>query len=87
MLMEKAIDFLKESNRWKHLLGGFILGLLSSSLYCATLVGLSTGGALEFKDKSYSEKFDWIDLACTFVGALIGFFARLLMFKIVGYGG
>lgn len=85
--MKKVIDFLKESNRWKHLLGGFILGLLSSTLYCAALVGLSVGGALEFKDKSYGDKFDWIDLACTLAGALLGFLARLLIFKIIGYGG
>ena len=85
--MEKVIDFLKESNRWKHLLAGILLGFLASTIYCAMLTGTATGAALAFKDKSYSEKFDWIDLACTFVGALIGFFARLLMFKIVGYGG
>ncbi len=79
--MKKVIDFLKESNRWKHLLGGFILGLLSSSLYCATLVGLSTGGALEFKDKEYGNTFDFIDVSCTLTGTLLGFLIRELFLK------
>ena len=26
--MGTVIDFLRESNRWKHLLGGFLIGLL-----------------------------------------------------------
>ena len=79
--MKKVIEFLKKSNRWKHLLAGILLGFLASTIYCAMLTGTATGAALEFKDKEYGNTFDYIDVACTLVGTLLGFLIRELVLK------
>lgn len=57
----------KESNRDKHFLYAIPCGLIGTILFVA---GLATG--MEFKDKKYSNKFDWIDWAATMAGGLIG---------------
>lgn len=44
----KIIKWLRESNRWKHLIGGFLVGLLSVWL----CVGIAFG--MEFKDWLYA---------------------------------
>lgn len=64
--------WIMESNRWKHLLGGFVLGLASNGWWCAALAGCAAGGSLEFKDWSYGSKWDWWDFALTVAGAAIG---------------
>ncbi len=71
--MGKFINWLSKSNRWKHLLGGFILGLLSCGWYCAALVSGAVGAAMEFKDKQWGGKPDWIDAAMTLTGGLAGY--------------
>ena len=70
--MKEIIKWFKESNRWKHLVGGMVLGLVSDSWYCATLVGATAGGCLELKDKAHSNNWDWIDFGLTVGGALLG---------------
>lgn len=59
--------WLMESNRWKHLLGGFVLGMLLTVL-CA----LGCAGGMEYKDYAWGGKWDWIDFGCTVVGGLVG---------------
>lgn len=71
--MRKIINWFKESNRWKHLLGGAIIGALSNDWYCAALAGTCTAGALEYKDWAKGGKFDIIDFLLTIVGVAIGF--------------
>lgn len=61
-----------QSNRYKHLAGGFIIGLFATNLWTAVYAGAIAGAALEFKDKSYGGEWDWIDLGLTFAGALMG---------------
>ena len=46
----------KESNRDKHFLYAIPCGLIGTELFVA---GLATG--MEFKDKLYGNKWDWID--------------------------
>lgn len=70
--MKKIIEWFKQSNRWKHLLGGVALGLVSESFYGATLVGVSTASALEYKDYCYGTPWGWTDWALTVGGALVG---------------
>lgn len=60
------------SNRWKHLLGGFAIGLASSGWHCAALAGIAAGGALEYKDRAYGSKWDWWDFSLTVAGAVAG---------------
>jgi hypothetical protein len=77
--MKKVIDWLKESNRWKHLLAGIIIGLLANGWYCAELVGIGVACTCEFKDKSWGGKWDWIDLIITIVGVNIGYTIRYFL--------
>ncbi len=71
--MKKVIKWLKESNRWKHLVGGCVIGLASDDAYCAALAGGGIASALEFKDKSWGGKWDWIDWGLTIAGVVVGF--------------
>lgn len=71
--MKKVIKWLKESNRWKHLVGGCVIGLASDDAYCAAFAGGGIASALEFKDKSWGGKWDWIDWSLTIAGVVVGF--------------
>ena len=77
--MGKVIDWLKDSHRYQHILGGIGIGLLSDDLYCAVLAGCGTAGALEFKDYKYQQGWDWIDFSLTLVGVGAGFGVRTLI--------
>ena len=59
--------WLKESNRQKHLLYAIPIGLVFTIL---AVLGCAFG--MEFKDKEYGDKFDWLDIAATEIGGLIG---------------
>ena len=59
--------WLKESNRQKHFLYAIPIGFLFTIL---CVLGVASG--LEFKDKQYGGKFDWLDIAATMIGGLIG---------------
>ena len=82
--MKKIWNWLKESNRWQHLLISIMIGLLFDNLIgtaiCATLVGVS----LEYKDKAYGGKWDWWDLCLTIVPALIINGLKLLVLLWIG---
>lgn len=68
------MSWLTESHRWQHLVGGTLIGLLSlGNVLAAALAGIGIASALEFKDKSWGGKWDWLDWICTVVGAVIGF--------------
>lgn len=70
--MKKILEWFKTSNRWKHLVGGVAIGLGANSSYCALYAGLLTASALEFKDKSWGGKWDWMDFGLTVAGVIIG---------------
>ena len=69
--MCKIIDWLKVSNRWKHLCGGFVLGL-----FLTVLCALGCAGGMEYKDVAYHKNdwhyFDLIDFALTVAGGVAG---------------
>lgn len=48
--MKKIVNWLKVSNRWKHLVGGILIGLGADSEYCVAHAGTGVAGALELKD-------------------------------------
>ena len=79
MSMKKVITWLKESNRYKHLIGGMAIGLLSDDWYCATLVGCGVAFSLEYKDKAHGGIWDWIDLGLTMVGVIVGYGLRWMI--------
>lgn len=49
----------------------FLIALIGSILLGIGF-GIGAGLALEFKDKSYGGKFDYLDLSITFIGGVIG---------------
>lgn len=75
------ITWLRESNRWKHLVGGYVIGLASSDAWCATLSGVGIASALEYKDKAWGGKWDWIDWALTVTGVMVGFLVGRLLWS------
>lgn len=75
----KWFGWLKESNRWKHLAGGFALGFLPRDYVTGLYGGIVAASALEFKDRSYGGKWDWTDWGLTVAGAAAGCLLRLLL--------
>lgn len=66
--------WLTESNRQKHLLYAIPIGFIFTIL---TVFGCAFG--MEFKDKSYGNKFDWLDLIATIIGGVIGQILQILL--------
>lgn len=77
--MKKIWIWLNQSNRLKHVIGGIMIGAFADSNYCAAYAGIGVAGALEFKDKSWGGKWDWIDFAMTVAGVLVGRLANILI--------
>ena len=59
--------WLQESNRQKHLLYAIPIGLLFTIL---CVIGIASG--MEFKDKQYEGKWDWLDWIATIIGGIVG---------------
>lgn len=70
--MKRIISWLRQSSRWKHLVGGVLIGLGADSWYCACYAGAGVGAALELKDKLWGGRWDWIDFALTAGGSVFG---------------
>lgn len=77
--MRKLFTWLKESNRYKHLLGGIAIGAFANSFYCAAYAGIGVATALELKDKLWGGKFDLVDLSLTLAGVAIGYGVRIMI--------
>ena len=59
--------WLLESNRLKHFLYAIPCSFIGTILL---VIGLAAG--LEFKDKEYGNKWDWLDFIATILGGIIG---------------
>ena len=70
--------WLKESNRQKHLLYAIPIGLVFTIL---AVLGCAFG--MEFKDKEYGDKFDWLDIAATMIGGDIGQLLQIIIILII----
>lgn len=70
--------WLKESNRQKHLLYAIPIGLVFTIL---AVLGCAFG--VEFKDKEYGDKFDWLDIAATMIGGAIGQLLQIIIILII----
>lgn len=73
------IKWLKESNRWKHLVGGIIIGAGANDAYCAAYAGAGAASALELKDKLHGNKWDWVDWSLTLCGVAAGYSIRTVI--------
>lgn len=70
--------WLKESNRLKHLLYAIPSAFIGTILFAA---GLAFG--MEFKDKQWGGKFDWLDIAATLIGGIIGQFLQIIFILVL----
>lgn len=59
--------WIEESNRPKHVAYAIPCAMIGTIVFVA---GLALG--MEFKDKQWGGEFDWLDVAATMVGGLIG---------------
>ena len=73
------INWFKQSNRWKHLLYGFLVALIAGFAFT---IGCAAG--MEFKDKQAGGKWDWIDFGLTVAGGLAGLALRLTIINLLG---
>lgn len=62
------------SNRWKHLLYAIPIGTIFTIL---CVLGVASG--MEFKDKQWGGKWDWLDWVATMIGGTIGQSLQLLV--------
>lgn len=68
MLLNKILPkWIKESNRTKHLLYAIPIGFLFTIL---CVLGVASG--MEFKDREYNGKWDWLDWIATILGGILG---------------
>lgn len=68
------MNWIKESNRLKHLLYAIPIGLIFTIL---AVLGCAFG--MEFKDYQYGGKFDWLDIAATMIGGAIGQLIQIIL--------
>lgn len=82
MLLNKILPkWLKESNRTKHLLYAIPIGFLFTIL---CVLGVASG--MEFKDREYNGKWDWLDWIATILGGILGqtlFIIFYIIYKIL----
>lgn len=69
--MDKIISFLKKSNRYKHLIGGFLVGVLACGAFPALYSAIVAGSCLELKDKLHGGPWDWVDWLMTVAGGTV----------------
>ncbi len=69
--MNKIFKFLAVSNRYKHLIGGFIVAVFAGSFYAAVYAAVVAASCLELKDRLYGNTWDWLDWLCTLIGGVI----------------
>lgn len=70
--------WLKESNRPKHLLYAIPSAFIGTILFAT---GLAFG--MEFKDRQYGNKFDWLDIAATLIGGIIGQILQIIFILVL----
>lgn len=70
--------WLNESNRQKHLLYAIPVGFLFTIL---CVIGVASG--MEFKDKLYGNKWDWLDWIATIIGGIIGQILQVLLILLI----
>lgn len=77
--MDKIIDFLKQSSRYKHLIGGFIVGLCALSPYGAVYSAVVEASCLELKDKLRGCRWDWLNWLVAVAGGGIAALIHLAL--------
>lgn len=73
-----CIKWLSESNRTQHLKYAIPVAMIFTIL---CVLGLATG--LEYKDRLYGNKFDWLDWIATMIGGIIGQLIQLIFIYVI----
>lgn len=73
-----SVTWLKESNRIKHLLYAIPIGFI-----CTILAVIGCAFGMEFKDKQWGGKFDWLDIAATMIGGAIGQILQIIVLLLL----
>ena len=68
------MSWLTESNRIKHLLYAIPIGFILTIL---AVIGCAFG--MEFKDRQHGGSFDWLDIAATILGGLVGQIIQIIL--------
>lgn len=76
----RLINWFKQSNRWKHLLYGFLVSIIAGFAFT-----LGCAAGMEFKDKQAGGKWDWIDFGLTVAGGLAGSAIQLTIINLLGW--
>lgn len=66
--MDKIFRFLKTSNRYKYLIGGFLVGLFALGALPALYSAAVAGTCLQLKDRLHGRYWDWTDWLLTVAG-------------------
>lgn len=72
------MNWIKESNRTKHLLYAIPIGFIFTIL---AVLGCAFG--MEFKDQQYGGEFDWLDIAATMIGGAIGQMLQVILIMLL----
>lgn len=81
--MNKFFSFFAASNRYKHLIGGFIVAAPAGSFYAAIYAAAIAASCLELKDRLYGNRWDWTDWLCTVLGGIIAALLFYVLFPMV----
>ena len=76
--VKKIFNVFLIDNRPKHFLYAIPSAFIGTILFST---GLAFG--MEFKDKKYGGKFDWLDIAATMIGGLIGQALQLIVILLI----
>lgn len=72
------MDWFLESNRWKHFLYAIPIGAIFTIL---CVLGVASG--MEFKDKQWGGKWDWLDWAVTILGGIVGQTIPFIIYRVM----
>ena len=78
-MIKKVIAWLNASNRFKHIVGGVLIGAGANDWYCAEYAGVGVAAAMELQDHLWGGKPDWVDFTLTVIGVNIGYGLRTLI--------
>ena len=81
--MNKFFSFFAASNRYKHLIGGFIVATLAGSCYAAIYAAAVAASCHELKDRQNGNLWDWTDWLCTILGGIIAALLFYVLFPMV----
>jgi hypothetical protein len=74
----KIMSWITESNRLKHLIFAIPIGFIFTIL---CVLGVASG--MEFKDRQWGGKWDWMDWTATMIGGFVGQAFQVLLIYLI----